>query len=243
MKLVQILGALAALALAPAAALGQNVGGVFGPTVNAGHKSLEWRLGVAPNANDDWQAVSRLHYQQSLNDTFRLRGVVQFADPAAGDAEFKFAQVELLWQTVERTDNGYEQGLTFAARATENDDGADKVSLTWINQWTRESGTRFRALLLLNTDVGSGARDGVNVGFRSSVTWPVAQGVRIGIEHFSGMGNTDAGFKSFDEQRHSVGPVITGRFNGDWGWYAGVQLGVSERANDHDWQFRINRRF
>jgi len=243
MKVIQILGALAALALAPATAAAQNVGGVFGPTVNADNRELEARLGLAPNDNDDWGAVARLHYQHAFNDSFRLRGVLQYADPAVGDLELKHFQFELLWQTVERTESGYESAFRFDARISENDDGADRVGVNWIHQWSLDNGWRVRALALFSHEVGPASRDGLNIGVRSSMTRRLDSGLRVGLEQFSSLGNTDRGLGGFDDQRHSVGPVITGRFNADWGWYTGVQLGVSERANDHDWQFRVTRKF
>ena len=241
--MIRMIAALAALVLLPAASLAQNVGGVFGPTVNENDKQLEFRLGLAPNQNDDWGAVARLHYQQAFNDSLRLRGVIQYADPVGGDLELKHFQLELLWQTVERTESGYESAFRFDARVSENDDGADRVGVNWIHQWSLDNGWRIRALGLFNTEVGPAARDGINVGFRSSATRRIDNGLRVGVENFSSFGNTDRGFGNFDDQRHSIGPVVTGSFSPDWGWYTGVQFGVSERANDHDWQFRVTRNF
>lgn len=224
-------------------ALAQNVGGVFGPTVNADDRQLELRVGMAPNADDDWGAAARLHYQHALNDSVRLRGVVQYADPAAGDLELKHVQLELLWQTVERTANGYVSGVRFDARLSEGDDGASKVGANWIHDLNFAEGWRARGIVLTNIEVGARARDGLNVGLRSSLTRRLDNGLRVGVEQFSSLGNTEAGFGGFDDQRHSVGPMLAGSVNDQWGWYAGLQLGVSERANDHDWQVRLTRRY
>ncbi len=232
-----LFGAMASTAMA------QNVGGVFGPAVNADDRQLEFRLGMAPDANDDWGAVARLHYQHALNDTVRLRGVVQYADPANGDLELKHFQVELLWQTVERTESGYVSGIRFDARLSEGDDGASKLGANWIHDLNFGEGWRARGIILANIDVGARSRDGVNLGLRSSLTRRLDNGLRVGVEQFSNLGNSDAGFGRFDEQRHSVGPMIAGSVSDEWGWYAGLQLGVSERANDHDWQIRLTRRY
>ena len=224
-------------------AAAQSVAGVFGPTVNADNRELELRIGAAQDANDDWSTVSRLHYQRGLNDTFRLRGLVQFADPGDGPAEFKFFQAELLWQTVEQTQSGYSAAFRLDARIAEGDDGANRLGVNWVHQWKLGDGWQVRAIGLVSREVGSNARDGVNLAFRSGISRRMANGLKLGFEQYSSLGNTDSGLGGFDDQKHTAGPTISGPLNEHWGWYLGVQFGLSEAANDEDFKFRLTRRF
>ena len=46
-------------------AMAQNTGGVFGPVVNEGHRSAQYRLAIVPDAAGGETAhAHRLHYQQ-----------------------------------------------------------------------------------------------------------------------------------------------------------------------------------
>jgi len=222
------------------AASAQNVGSVFGPTVDPEDRSAEWRVGIDPDSD---AINTRVHYQHSLNDSVRLRGIAQWADRAGGDLDFTFVQAELLWQFKEDTGDGFASGFRFDGRLNENSGRANQFGFNWTNQWSLTNGWRARALLLLDHDFGDDARDGLFVGARSNLTRRLDNGLRIGVEHFSDFGNTDAGFGGFDDQEHSLGPVVSGSFTERVSWYAGVQFGVSEGANDQDWQFRIGRSF
>lgn len=224
-------------------AAAQSVSGVFGPTVNADNRELEYRLGLAQDANDDWASVSRLHYQQGLNDTFRLRGVIQFSDPGDGPAEFRFFQAELLWQTVEQTEAGYSAAFRLDARLAEGDDGAHRLGVNWVHQWVFGGGWRARAIALTSHEVGSNARDGFNLAFRTSLSRRLGNGVRLSLEQYATLGNTDRGLGRFDEQRHTIGPALSGSFSDAWGWYLSTQFGVSDAAADTDFKVRLTRGF
>ncbi len=228
---------------AAATAQAQGLGGVFGPTVDAGDQELELRLAVTLDGDEAWGGVGRLHYHQALNDSIRLRGIVQVADPPGADLQFRHLQLEMLWQTVERTPRGYESGIRIDVRLTPQASSANRVGVNWIHQWRFGQGWRIRAIARANTQFGSAARDGLNLGFRSSLTRRLESGLRVGLENFSRLGNSDRGFGQFDDQRHSAGPMIRGPLNENWEWYSGLQLGVSESASDYAGQFRLTRNF
>jgi hypothetical protein len=221
----------------------QSVGGVFGPTVDAGDRALELRLATILDEADAWGGIARLHYQRALNDSVRLRGVAQIADLPGDTLQFRHLQLEMLWQTVERTPRGYESGFRFDVRLTPQADRAERLGVNWIHQWRFGQGWRIRAIARANAEFGAAARAGVNLGFRSSVTRRLGSGLRLGLENFSRLGNSDRGFGRFDDQRHTVGPMIRGPLTETWEWYSGLQLGVSDAASDRVWQFRLTRTF
>ncbi|WP_421789256.1 hypothetical protein [Hyphobacterium sp.] len=233
----------AAFCLLASPSLAQNVSSVFGPNVDQDDHEAEFRIGAAPNSQDEWRYNSRLHYQRALNDSVRLRGIIQYTKPANGDLELRFIQGELLWQFLEETPGGHVSAFRFDARLAEGDNTPHQFGANWTHQWSFGEGWRLRGIALLDVDLGPGRSDGVFVGARSSLTRRLPNGLRTGVEYFGEFGNTEAGFGSFDQQEHSVGPMLSGPLNDKWGWYAGVQIGVSDGANDQDWQFTITREF
>ena len=83
------------LLLAPAA-LAQNVGGVFGPGVRDGDRSAEYRGAFVPEEDGrDSRSVHRLHYQYALNDSVRLRGVVQGSDVNSSSLEYDLSLIHI----------------------------------------------------------------------------------------------------------------------------------------------------
>lgn len=232
---------LAWLLLSPQAGA-QTVGGVFGPTVDEGTQEAELRLALVSNEDNALGSIARIHYQSAFNDSLRWRGVLQVADLPGRDAEVRHVQLELLWQTIERTQAGYESGFRFDARVTPQGGRAERLGANWIYQWRFGDGWRVRAIVRANTEFGPAGRDGVNLGFRSSLTRRLESGLRYGLENFSRVGNTQDGLGQFNDQRHSVGPMVRGPFNDDWSWYASVQLGLSEHADDYTGQLRLTRR-
>lgn len=221
----------------------QSVSSVFGPVVDADNRELELRVGTAQDANDDWSTVSRVHYQQGLSDSIRLRGLVQFADLGDSGAEFRFFQVELLWQAVEQTEDGYASGLRFDARLAEGGDDANQIGVNWIHQWKFTNGWQLRAIALTSYEVGGGARDGANLAFRSGLSRRFDNGLKLSFEQYSSLGNTDQGLGRFDEQKHTAGPAVSGRLTESLDWYVGVQFGLSDKANDQDFKFKLTRSF
>lgn len=231
-----------ALCAAPAAA--QTVGSVFGPEVNEGDRAAEWRSAFAPGEDgEDDRHAHRLHYEQALNGSVRLRGIVQGSTGDRDELEFNFVQAELLWQTVERTPGGYSSAFRFDARLNEGDDRANQLGVNWTNQWVFGEGWRLRGLVLLDADVGERARDGLFVETRLGLTRRLDNGLRIGVHSHNDYGNTDAGFGSFEEQEHRLGPVVSGSFGEGWSWFFGSLFGLSDAADDVDLQLRIGRDF
>lgn len=241
--LIRCLLAFGLILATPTLGHAQTVGGVFGPTVNANEQEAELRMALVLDENTKQGTIARLHYQSAFDDRFRWRGVLQLADLPGRDFEVRHVQLELLWQTVKRTEGGYESGIRFDVRATPQDDRAERLGANWIHQWRFGEGWRVRAIARANVEVGPAANDGINLGFRSSLTRRLDNGVRYGLENFSRLGNTDSGLGRFGDQRHTVGPVVRGPLNDAWEWYTSVQVGLTERSDAQTWQFRLTRTF
>lgn len=235
--------ALAAVTLLVPCALAQSVSSVPGAEVSAGEQSWEYRIGFADDADDGARLTQRLHYQRSLSDRLRLRAVVLGSDAETGRFELAHVQGEIHWQLVERTATGYASGVRFEGRLTESDDGADRLGVVWVNQWTRDDAWQVRASLHANQEIGAQGRDGVNLSARARLSHPFGDGFHAGLEAYSGFGNTALGIGSFKTQSHQAGPVVGGRMTGSWGWSAVALFGLSDAATDADLRLRLTRDF
>jgi len=107
-------------------AFAQNTGGVFGPTVNQGHKSLQYRGAINPDNNfGETGFAQRLHYQQAINGDFMWR------------------ILGLFWE-LSGNDDKHKTGLRFDARLR-GDNRAEQLGLNWMNQFNFDGGWSARA--------------------------------------------------------------------------------------------------
>ena len=241
-KLFSLSAFLILLAAFPAAA--QTTGGVFGPGVSAGDRTLEYRAAFAPvDGSDDVRFVHRLHYQHALNESWRLRGVLQGSDVETGRQEFNFFQAELQWQFLEKNERGLVSALRLDGRITEGDDGPDLIGLNWTTDWNIDADWRIRGVLLVGKQIGEGRLGGVNLETRTSLTYRADENLRIGIESFNFYGNTSAGLGSFKDQRHQLGPSASLTLGNRWSLFGGILFGLSNPAPDTDYRLWITKSF
>ena len=155
---------LGAIAMAPDAAA-QNTGGVFGPEVTEGHKSIQYRGAINPdNALDQFGFAQRLHYQQAIDGDFMWRIIGATRKTDSSDFDFDFVQAELFWELSDDEDK-HKTGLRFDARLTDGD-RAEQLGLNWMNHFNFDNGWHARALVLTNVQIGDTAADGINVQTR-----------------------------------------------------------------------------
>jgi len=230
--------------IASPAALAQTTGTVFGPSVNAGDRAVEYRLGVEWNESGDAPDLAhRFHIQHSFTDALRWRLIASWSDRTGRDLEFDHVQGELLWQIIETTPRGYASALRFEARISGGDDTPHEIGVNWTHQWRLNEDWRLRALVLVDRDVGPDAEDDWIVETRASLSRRLGQDYRITLESFNEFGGVNAGFGAFDDQSHQLGPVLSGSFSPTVDWSAGVLFGLSEASPDQDLVLRLTRPF
>ena len=207
------------------AAGAQTTGGVFGPVVNAGHRSAQYR---AAFDNDDHRLAHRLHYQQSLNGDRMWRVIVQSRETASSRFDFDFVQAELFWQLTP-DQSGYQSGLRFDLRL--RDGGRpNTIGVNWMHQFRLTPNWSARALLLGSLDVGNNTRDGLFLQSRAHLAHK-AGGRTLGLELFSAYGSTDDLF-DLNEQNHQLGPFLEARLGGQWSLYGGALFGLTAASAD-----------
>lgn len=212
-----------------------TTGGVFGPAVSPGEQELAYR---AAYDHDSFAFAQRLHFQRSVNDTWRWRGIVQTRKTDDGDADFDFVQAEFFIDLSEDQDR-WRQGLRIDLRVRD-DDRPGQVGVNWVHQFKLSRNWRARLLALPAVQVGSNARSGVQLESRASLIYTGAERWSAGLEMFNIYGFT-ADMPDFDEQNHQLGPTLNASFGGGWQLLAGLLVGVSDGAPDSSFRLWLSK--
>lgn len=234
--------ALHSLLLAPffihSAPLLATTAGVPGPGVTAGDRSVEYRASHRPgDGGGPWTYSHRLHYQHALDDSRRLRVIAQQSKTEGRDWELRYTRLEYQWQYKESDAKGVSSAFRFDLQLVEGDDEPHFARVAWTTQFNLFS-ARTRLNAFVSKDFGDRARDGLSLATRAEMTWSMGRN-RLGFQMFNNLNTTDD-IGGFDEQRHQIGPVLTGGL-GDWRWFASYLAGISDRAPDSEWRFFFGR--
>jgi hypothetical protein len=228
---------IAMLALFSQPAWSQTTGGVFGPVVNEGHKSLQYRVAFDP---DSEKVATRLHYQQALDDDLMWRVVLQTRDTAEDSLDFNFLQGELFWQLSPNGDD-WQYGLRFDLRY--RDDGrSNQAGVNFMNHVNLSPKWSVRGILLTAKEFGDNAADGIKLGTRARVSYKSSKKVSVGADMFSNYGSTED-FYSGSEQRHQLGPFVSVKLPNSWSIYGAALFGLTESTADTNYRVFVVRKF
>lgn len=218
----------------------QNTGGVFPPTVNEGHKSVQWRAAINPDGGDqDFRYASRLHYQEAVNDDVMWRIVGQVNNASGEDFKFDFVQAELFWELSDK-DAKTKTGLRFDARYRGEDRPA-QVGVNAMSQFDLGQDWSARAVGLTSLQFGDNAKNGVNLQTRWQVAKRVKAGTSIGLQLYNNYGNTN-GIRDFKDQSHTIGPFISTPIAKDISLFAGPLVGLTNGSPDFEARFWLTQR-
>jgi len=226
--------------LGGAKAWAQNTGGVFPPTVNQGHESLQLRVAVNPDRDDDVRHASRLHYQKAVNGDLMWRIVGQIRNTAENDVDFDFLQGEVFYELSDNDDR-HQHGFRFDARLRP-DSRAEQLGLNFINQFDLGEGWRLRALALTAVELGSTARDGVNLQSRFQISRRLQDKKTIGVELFNNYGNTGS-IGSLRSQSHTIGPFFATPLANNVSLFLGPLFGLTQSSPDVEARLWLTRSF
>jgi len=220
----------------------QNTGGVFPPTVNEGHRSLQYRGAINPdNAVRDFGFAQRLHYQEAINDDFMWRILGQTRRTDSSDVDLDFIGAELFWEFSDNEDS-HKHGVRFDGRIR-FDDRAEFLGFNWIHQWNFDDGWSARAIALTSVEVGDNSADGINLQTRTQIAKQLDNGLTLGLENYSNYGNTGGDIGGFDDQSHTIGPFISIPIEKGLSLWGGPLFGVSEAAPDFEARIWLTRSF
>lgn len=215
----------------------QNTGGVFGPVVNEGHRSFQYRAQYDPDAK---QLANRLHYQQSLNGENMWRLVAQTRHGSGTDSGLAFLLGELFWQLTDDSAK-WQQGVRFDYRY--RDDGRpDLFGFNWMHEVQVSENWRARAILLTGIELGSGARDGILLSTRGQLARSLANGRQFGLELYDVWGSTDD-IPDLSDQFHQLGAYFSTPVGGGFSLLGRALFGLTDRTPDFEIGLWIGRDF
>jgi len=215
-----------------------NTSSVFSPDVSEGDRSVEYRSSFEPGEDGGPDIFAhRLHYQQSLNEQtrWRLIGVMSDSDQ---DLEYRYTRFELQHQLHEDELDGFDSALRFELQIAEGDDTPSRARLAWTGKVDATPRWQLRANLLTGKQFDSGAKSGLLLETRWQATYKLESGTRIGLEMFNDL-NTTADFGSFDEQEHTIGPIVKFDIARGWKAEASYLAGLSDDASDNTFRLHL----
>lgn len=216
-------------------ALAQNTGGVFGPIVNEGHRSLQYRSAFEL---DNYGFAQRLHYQHALSGDFMWRAIVQSRKSNDSDADFDFVQGELFWHLSEDAAK-WQTGVRFDLRIRSNA-REEMFGFNWMSEWQLTPRINARFLTLLSRDFGRDADSDVSLQTRAHFAVKLDGGPTLGIELFNAYGDV-GDFNDFDDQRHQIGPFVTASLPARWQVFVGSLFGMTDATPDAELRLWFTR--
>lgn len=223
------------------ASFAQSTSAVSGSEVTAGEHLFDYRFAYSPeNDGRDEGFVHRFHYQYGFTERLRGRVLLTLGKRGAEPLKAKTASLEALYQVVERTGkSGWDSAVRLDGNIPLEEGNPGRGRIAWHNQYKFESGVELRGVLLVGREFGDLARRGASIETREEATYKLKSGVRVGVQMFNAYGTT-AGFGSFDEQRHQIGPVVKGKIGEHLRYEASALVGVSEAASDADFRLFVS---
>lgn len=211
-------------------AFATNTSSVFGSSVEPEDKSFEYRLAIDPETQSGFNFITsqRFHYQQSVSDRLRLRGIVQWDTNEFDDIEFDYIQAEALYQLAPER-NGFVNALRFDLRWRDHD-RPGQVRVNWSGQWDLGDDWRVRAIGLSAMQFANGADSDVAFEARAQVSRKV-KGVRFGLESFNDLGDT-RDFSPFKNNETTLGPFIGWKLADKVPFSLGTQFGLTNGSPD-----------
>lgn len=220
----------------------QNTSSVFGPKVNEGAASAEYRFGYIPG-----EGAAPDRYAHRLSGGFSLDArkavslVLRGTDRGGPNGfEYDYIQAQLSWEVSPEDAEFWSTGFRFDARLADGD-RPDQLGANWTNQFEISDRVSARAILLTTVQLGDRAADGVLLAGRGQVSYDLGGGTSIALLSFNSLGSTeDFGTGGRSQQ---LGPVLTGKVAGDWKWTVGNLFGLNEATPDNDFRLWIGRSF
>ncbi len=227
-----VIGCAAAGLISPAAA--QSLAAVPHPDVKAGERIFDYRAGYAlPEDGRAARFGQRLHFQQALNDRWRLRLLVQQGERPDGVVATQFISPQAQFQFVKSEETGgWDSAVRFDGFIP-IDGRPGRVRLGFFNALRLGEGVEVRSAVFVAREIGERAANGAQIEAREELSFTAAAKTRVGVQLYHGL-NSTARFGGFDEQRHQMGLFARGKVTRKLGVEAGWLLGLSGAAPDAD---------
>lgn len=198
--------------MAAASAHAGNTGGVFGPVIQAGDRSLQYRYANALGENGAADNFAhRLHAQYAFNRHYRARVVAQYRDQPSGST-FDQLRLELQHQFIDsRQTGGIWNSALRGDLVIRDDKRPEDIGLHWTNQWTLSERWQATALLFTIRQTGDNRLPGVQVSSRYRLAYRYHDAHSVALESYNSHGPLNA-LGIPDAQPQQAGPALSGQW-------------------------------
>jgi len=206
---------------------------VYSPVVEENVWELEARgqrtIDSDKNKDDAQDQIYELSY--GVNSWWYTAIFGNLTKEPQGNIEYSATGLENIFQLTPQGEYWLDAGLYFEyARASSRHD-PDEFEFKLLLE-KQVAPLVLTANLIFNRDIGDNAGKGVGFEYALRANYPWKRGLQFGIEAFGEPGRL-TGFEPTAEQTHSLGPVLSGKFNlpmipGNFVYEAGYLFGLTE---------------
>ena len=215
-------------------AAGQSLSTVPSADIPAGERLFDYRAGFSlPDDERPGRFGQRLHYQHSLDDSWRLRLILLQGENADGVLKSQNLIAHVHHQFIEsEAAGGWDSSIRFDGFVP-LDRRPGRARIVILNAVELDSVWQVRGDVFIAREFGEEALGGLQLETRAEVSYALSSKTRIGAQAFDNW-NRIGEFGSFDSQRHQIGFFARTRVTRQVGLEAGWLIGVSQSAPDAD---------
>jgi hypothetical protein len=238
-----IISLLALLILTPFVANASTTSGVSSASVTEGKTTIDMRVGYSEGddaSSQDERLRTRIHIDHGITPYYAFR-VMALQDNRKFDS-YEHDELEFVnrFYLLKHAEYGFDFGTRLSYKLKDGDKKPDSLSFRTIEVFSHNS-LELRLNQTVSHDVGKERESGISFEHRAQLTYEYFSNHQIGIESFNDFGNLSED-TSFDDQSHTVGPVIKGKLFG-LGYETGYRAGISDGAIDHSFKLFLKKSF
>jgi hypothetical protein len=218
-------------------AFAQFTGGVSGPDITEGGRSIGYRAALDPDSNG---LAQRVHVQSSLNGDLAVRGVVQFHKTDGSSTSFDFFQGEVRWQITSDAAR-WKSGLRADVRLRDGNQ-AGQASLHWLNQTQVSEALRARLAVIATIQAGPNRQKGLLLQTRGDLSGRLTDNIDAGVEIYNSYGPADS-ILPVAAQSHLVGPFVSLPLTASLNLRTSALIGLTERSPDATFRVFLDQNF
>ena len=213
----------------------QSTSSVFNPDVSKGESAFEYRAAYDADSDTFGQ---RIHYQYGFTDSFRGRIILTQRSTDAEPFDFRYIRFEGQWQFLRDQDVGFDSALRFELQIADGDNRPSRARIAWSTKYVFDNALEIRGVLLTGHQFGADSGDGFLLDARTQINYPISETAKIGIDYYANF-NNHKNIGSFDEQKHSIGPIYKQKLRNGWSFQLGPLFGLSDAASDFDFRLFV----
>lgn len=187
-----------------------GVGEIISPSVTKDQFEAQYHFTRSEDdrASKDDSMTHRAEFEYGFTDDWLGEIGFKFEDKPGEDLDLKSVYLEGKYQMTDQKDGWWLSSGLLGEYVFNADDGPEKVEAKLLFQRDEEL-FRHRGNIILEREVGGGDSDEIEIGSRWFSRWNLDEHFKPAIEWHAEWGTT-SDIKSFDEQKHWVGPGIYG---------------------------------